>query len=434
MLSPSDTSYGVLNTSPSMQELDQAFTPDLFELIFAGQRTRQPASLVGLLLLLKTFQRLGYFVQVSDIPLSVVRHVSRAAGFPNVPEDLSGYDSSTTRREHMAMVRSYIGVTAFDRDAKKLMLKACVEAARSREDLADIINSAIEELLRGYREWPAFSTLLRGARRARSTVNLGYYSRIARSLDEAAKRRLLVLLERKAQDRRTDWDALKMEPGRPTVKRIRCFLRHLDWLKELAGGANPFTGVPVVKLQRFAAEARALNAARMGEVMENKRCALAAALLDRQLRRAFDDGGDMVIRVVQKMHNTANELLQAKQAIYLQQATELVTTLRDVALAYCQNAPAEQRLNAIGAELGGNPEDVVKRCEEHLALVGGDYLQFLPKAFRHPRTALLLLLEKLEMASTTSDKRLEKAVEFIVANKARPVWSKYSCGATVVTE
>jgi ATP-dependent Clp protease ATP-binding subunit ClpA len=31
--------------------------------------------------LLKTFQRLGYFVQVSDIPLSVVRHVSRAAGF-----------------------------------------------------------------------------------------------------------------------------------------------------------------------------------------------------------------------------------------------------------------------------------------------------------------------------------------------------------------
>jgi hypothetical protein len=50
VLSPSDTSYGVLNTSPSMQELDKAFTPDLFELIFARQRTRQPASLVGLLL------------------------------------------------------------------------------------------------------------------------------------------------------------------------------------------------------------------------------------------------------------------------------------------------------------------------------------------------------------------------------------------------
>jgi hypothetical protein len=115
----------------------------------------------------------------------------------------------------MAMVRSYAGVTAFDRDAKKLMLKACVEAAGSREDLADIINSAIEELLRGYRELPAFSTLLRGARRGRSIVNLGYYSRIARSLDQAAKRQLLVLLERKAPDRRADWDALKMEPGRP---------------------------------------------------------------------------------------------------------------------------------------------------------------------------------------------------------------------------
>jgi len=420
VLSPSDTAYRVLTASASAHELDNAFTPDLVELAFAERHTRRPASLVGLLLLLKTFQRIGYFVPLSDIPASVVRQVSRVAGFANVPGELSGYDSSTTRREHMALVRSYIGVTAFDRDAQKLMLKACVEAARSREDLADIINSAIEELLRNYRELPAFSTLLRGARRARSTVNLGYYGRIARSFDEVAKKRFASLLERKAQDRRTDWDALKMEPGRPTVKRIRRFLQHLDWLKELAAGLNPFSEIPVVKLQRFAAEARALNAARMGEVMENKRHALAAALLDRQLRRAFDDGGDMVIRVVQKMHNTAKELLEAKRVVYLQQATELVTTLREVALAYSQNAPAEERLNAIGAGLGADPEKVVKRCDEHSALVGGDHLRFLPDAFRHPRTALLLLLEKLEIASTTSDKRLENAISFIVAHKARP--------------
>ncbi|MGH9770126.1 MAG: hypothetical protein ACRD4Q_00250 [Candidatus Acidiferrales bacterium] len=38
---------------------------------------------------------------------------------------------------------------------------------------------------------------------------------------------------------------------------------------------NPLDGIPVVKLQRFAAEARALNASRMSELMEEKRYALA---------------------------------------------------------------------------------------------------------------------------------------------------------------
>ena len=44
-----------------------------------------------------------------------------------------------------------------------------------------------------------------------------------------------------------------------------------------------------MKLQRFAAEARVLNVARMKELREEKRFALAAALLFRQLARAYDD-------------------------------------------------------------------------------------------------------------------------------------------------
>ena len=121
MLSPSDTSYPVLNASPSAHELDRAFTPDLFELAFAEQHTRQPVPLVGLLLLLKTFQRLGYFVQLSDIPLSILRRVSHTARFQSVPEGLSTYDSSTTRREHMALVRSFMSAcppsTAMQRES-----------------------------------------------------------------------------------------------------------------------------------------------------------------------------------------------------------------------------------------------------------------------------------------------------------------------------
>jgi Domain of unknown function (DUF4158) len=419
MLSASDTAYPRLKASPTARELDELFTPNLFELTFAESHTREPANCVGLLLLFKTFQRLGYFVQVGDIPISIAHHVSRAAGFTEIPKDLATYDSGTVRIQHMALVRSYVGVGAFDRKAQKIMLKACVEASRFREDLADIINVAIEELVRQRYQLPGFSTLFRGARTARATVNRGYYAQITSALDEVTKDRLAPLFERKPEERESGWEAVKREPGRPTVKHIRQFLQHLNRLRELAGSGNPLAGVPPVKVQRFAAEARALNAFRMKELMESKRWALTAALLYRQLARAFDDGADMFIRVVQKMHHQAKDRLKEQLASYLAQSSELITTLRDVTLAYRQEGNADERLRAIG-ELLPDPDAIVSRCEEHAALVSGDHHQFLPRSFRHPRKALLLLLENLPLSSTSQDKSLEQAIAFVVAHQASP--------------
>ena len=45
------------------------------------------------------------------------------------------------------------------------------------------------------------------------------------------------------------------------------------------------------------------------------------------------------------------------------------------------------------------------------------HLHLLPQFFRHPRTALILLLEKLPLTSTTQDKRVEDAIRFVLANK-----------------
>ena len=63
MISPTDTAYPVLSASPSARELMDSFTPNLFELSFAEERTRQAASRVDLLVLLNTVQRLGYFCE-----------------------------------------------------------------------------------------------------------------------------------------------------------------------------------------------------------------------------------------------------------------------------------------------------------------------------------------------------------------------------------
>jgi histone H3/H4 len=133
----------------------------LWELAFAEERTKEPTPCVGLLLLLKTFQRLGYFIRLDEIPKSIVRQVCKAAGFEEIPDGLAAYDASTAQHRHMVLVRSWLGATPFDRNARRVMVEASVHASRVREDLADIINTAIEELVRQRFELPAFSALMR---------------------------------------------------------------------------------------------------------------------------------------------------------------------------------------------------------------------------------------------------------------------------------
>jgi hypothetical protein len=64
----------------------------------------------------------------------------------------------------------------------------------------------------------------------------------------------------------------------------------LDWLRKQVASTNPPTGIPAVKLQRFAAEARVLNVARMKELREEKRFALAAANWGRTMKLLIERG------------------------------------------------------------------------------------------------------------------------------------------------
>jgi Domain of unknown function (DUF4158) len=416
MISPADTAYPLLKASPTARDLDELYTPDLFELGFAEQRTRDATSCLGLLVLLKTFQRLGYFVRVVDVPVSVIRHIAKTAGYEE-SLDLSTYDQSSLRARHMMLVRSWVGVSPYGREARTAMLKAAVEASRTREDLADIVNSALEQLVRQRFELPGFTTLFRGARTARSTVNRGLYARIQQALTGEERHRLDQWLVKGDEDRHTAWDLVKTEPGQPTVKGVHRFLAHLTWLNEQSLSLDVLAGVPAAKLQRFSAEARALNAAHLGELIPAKRYALMAALVVDQRAQAFDDAADMLIRLVRRMDNTAQERLKELQAQYLVESVGLVTTLHGVALAYRGDGSAEERLRAIGAFLEPDIDGLLHRCEEHEALASGNHLRLLPVCYRHPRQALLSLLAHLPVVSTSTDKSLPEAMAFVLAHQ-----------------
>ena len=78
-------------------------------------------------------------------------------------------------------------MTAYGPAAREAVVETCLQAARTRDDLPDLINMAIEELIRQRFELPAFSTLLRIARTTRNTVNRRYQLRVCELLEVDAR-------------------------------------------------------------------------------------------------------------------------------------------------------------------------------------------------------------------------------------------------------
>jgi hypothetical protein len=56
------------------------------------------------------------------------------------------------------------------------LTQGCPRRAHAREDLADIINVAIEELVRQRFELPGFTTIQEEAQRGRAEVNRVFYA------------------------------------------------------------------------------------------------------------------------------------------------------------------------------------------------------------------------------------------------------------------
>jgi len=372
---------------------------------------------VGLLALLKTFQRLGYFVSLSDVPVCLLEHVARSAGYDSVPAELFRYDASSVRRRHMLLIRDYAGVKAWGEDAQAAMEKASRDAAGTLEDLPDIINVVLEQLVRQRFELPAFSVLQRAAQHARALANREYQSLVCDRLDAAARERLATMLTRVDDETKSPWHRLKGEPKQPTAQNNREFLDHLAWLKEQAIGSVIFRDIPDVKLKQFAAEARSLDVASMNDLTETKRLTLAATLVFAQTGRALDDVADMYVRLVQRLHNQARNALLKYQAEHVERTDSLVATLNGVTLAYRTEGTAEQRLSAIGELIEPDADRILEECEAHQATAGRNYLPFLARYYSHQRGALFSFLESVNLLSTSSDRSMTDAIAFLITHR-----------------
>jgi hypothetical protein len=140
------TAYPRFKRSLTAKDLAEVYTPTPQERFLAHRSTKGSLAEFGFLVLLKTYQRLGRFLPLSEVPFSIRDHIAKTVDPSLYASDLNTYDTSGTRQRHIPLIRAAQQLKPYDPAAQTCMLKAMVPVARTKEDLADLINVALEEL------------------------------------------------------------------------------------------------------------------------------------------------------------------------------------------------------------------------------------------------------------------------------------------------
>ena len=121
------------------------------------------------------------------------------------------------------------------------------QAAHVMDHPADLINVAIEELVRQRFELPAFSTLDTLATHVRAVVHRRLFGTVLGRLSDRQRHELDELLETD-QLGRSAFNALKRAPKQPSLSHLDDLVGHVRWLRELGDPADLLAGVPLVKM------------------------------------------------------------------------------------------------------------------------------------------------------------------------------------------
>lgn len=416
MSSIEETAYPRLREEVSAKELEQLYTPTDKERAFVNATYRRQLPRAYLMLQLKLVLRLGYAVPLADVPVAIVAHVCRKLRVRRpTKEALETYDASGDKSRHLKHVLKQLGLREFDATGQRWLASRAQAAAQTKQELPDIVNVLLEELVKHHYVLPGFTILLRAARAARERVNAGIFERTFKALKPALIKRLDKLL--KTQQGKSDWDSLKREPKRPSVREVASFLQHIRWLEGLAAGLPTLRDVAATKLAQFTLEARALDASAMRDLLLLKRYTLAVLLVQDQLRKATDDIAEIFIKTQRKMDTLAKKRLQRYHLEHTQQVERLVGRFRDVLTAYQQHEAEDARGRAVGKALRDDPEQWIAECDEHMAYADNNYFPFMLRPYHSRRALLFQCLDVLAPVATYRDDAFTQALAWIKTHR-----------------
>lgn len=410
-----ETAYPRIKPDLSPRELEETYSLTREELDFVFKSARTTTTRLGLAVLLKIAQRLGYFPTLAEVRPDIVAHIARFVRFGRRPKssDLTALDQNSVRQRQIELVRKRLGITAWSKVDDDWLALTADRVADARHHTRDIINALLEEFVHHRIELPAFSTVDRMATTAHTRANARILGRIAGELSDAIKDRIDALFVRPAVGAETGWQMLRRDPRKPTDVEIRSYLQHIERLRTLADEL-PAVATSIPRLRDFFSYAQSLNAPEMAELVPEKRYGLAVIYIRGRYYKAMDDAAELYLKRMQKVENAALAMLNQHMLDNAESVDRLVLQLRDLLNAYQGGGTAEGTLEAITSSLMADPDVLLAECEAHLAFSGKDYIPFMPKPYGSARPILMNCLQIMSLKSTSADRAIERCIDAVL--------------------
>jgi TnpA family transposase len=450
------TAYPRLPSSVSERDLAEVFTPTDEEVQWSWAQVIEPQARLALLVMLKCYQRLGYFPQLDQVPSAVTEHVHARAAEP-VGERLDshshGWPSERMIRRCRELVRQRTD-TVWDPDRVRSVAETAMrQALQGKDNPADVINVALEALTGQGCELPAYSMLDRLAGRLRAEVNGGFHRLVAGRLDATDRGRLAELLAVDPATRHSAWPTLTRPAGKATVSRLKQHIALLAWLDGLGPTQEWLDGLPPAKISHFAGEAAVLDVEELSRVGEDKRWTLLACVVHTARSRARDEVVTMFCKRMAAITGKAQDKLKELREEHRAESERLLGVFGDVLAGVRETlGPTEiEQGNTIDEERGVDGAMAVPVEVEPIAVVaertgrmllktlheaggvaglsavheevsahhGNNYTPLMERYYRSHRAALFAMLDVLELEATSADHAVTDAVTVLRANRKR---------------
>jgi len=441
------TAYPRFKRVVSGRELADSFAPLLTEVEWARSRTTSELHALALLVWLKSFQRLGYFPKLADVPEVVVAHVCAAADLGSGVVAVE-HNSPRTAKWHRQLIREYLGVVYEPARVRAVAEAAIRTAAQTKDNPADLINVALEELVRSSCELPGYTTLDAMTKTIRTEVNISFHTAVAQRISPPDRARLARLLLVDPVTRRSEFDRLKDPARQASLGKFRQRLEHLAALDALGATEQWLEGIPSGKIGHFAGEAKVTDVADFRKYGEDKRLTLLVSLIHTLRTAARDEVCDMFCKRISAIHKNGRELLDKLREQHREESERLLGVFGDV-LGAARDAVAPNDLEAEGEpvsapragavggvndsevfgragqlmlkvlEAGGGLEQLAAAHEAVSAHHGNNYLPLLERFYRSHRKALFTLVDSIQLEAVTTERSVLDAVEFVRAIRDR---------------
>jgi hypothetical protein len=340
------TAYPRFKRLITAHELHLFFSPTRDEVQWAADATDGDEHLLALLLVLKSYQRMGCFPALEDVPAQVVEFVRRQVELPE--GTLPVYRAERTAKHHRGLVRKKVGVKYDQGEARRIVERSIRKEAAAKNRPADLINIALEKVVEAGLELPGFSTFDKMASKIRTEVNASIREGIHDRMSPV-QRAGLRLLEERDTDGTTLFNRLKKPAKGPTWSHFKNLAKRREWLDELGVTSAWMESVATGKITDFAGEADAADASELRDYAPIKQIALIACLTHKARMRDRDDLATMFTKRVATKIKRAKEELEAIRLAEREIVEALIGNYRTVLKNIDDGGPAHQAVQKAAA-------------------------------------------------------------------------------------